>query len=143
MSAPIIQTPIANRLSGQVALITGAAGNIGLATASRFLQEGAKVALVDISPAGLEQALSTLSKLELPKDVTPDSHIFCIQADVTSVEGVQKYVDASVKAWGRLDTAFLCAGFSYNATSIFDTTEETWDRVMTINTRSGAVSCRF
>jgi NAD(P)-dependent dehydrogenase (short-subunit alcohol dehydrogenase family) len=137
MSAPIIQTPIADRLSGQVALITGAAGNIGLATASRFLQEGARVALVDISPAGLEQALSTLTKLDLPKDVTPKSHILCIQADVTSVDGVKKYVDETVKAWGRLDTSFLCAGFSYNSTSIFDTTEETWDKVMTINTRSG------
>jgi NAD(P)-dependent dehydrogenase (short-subunit alcohol dehydrogenase family) len=137
MPAPIIQTPIADRLSGQVALITGAGGNIGLATASRFLQEGAKVALVDISPAGLEQALSTLSKLDLPKDVTPESHILCIQADVTSAEDVQKYVDEIVKAWGRLDTAFLCAGISYNATSIFDTSEETWDKVMKINTRSG------
>lgn len=137
MSTPIIQTPIADRLSGQVALITGAAGNIGLATASRFLQEGAKVALVDISPAGLEQALSTLTKLDLPKDVTPESHILYIQADVTSADGVQKYVNETVKAWGRLDTAFLCAGFSYSSTSIFDTTEETWDKVMKINTRSG------
>jgi NAD(P)-dependent dehydrogenase (short-subunit alcohol dehydrogenase family) len=137
MSTPIIQTPIADRLSGQVALITGGAGNIGLAAASRFLQEGAKVALVDISPAGLEQALSTLTKLDLPEDVTPESHILCIQADVTSADGVQKYVNETVKAWGRLDTAFLCAGFSYNSTSIFDTTEETWDKVMKINTRSG------
>lgn len=137
MSAPIIQTPIADRLSGQVALITGAGGNIGLATASRFLQEGAKVALVDINPAGLEQALSTLSKLDFPKDVTPESHILCIQTDVTSAEDVRKYVDETVKAWGRLDTAFLCAGISYNATSIFDTSEETWDKVMKINTRSG------
>jgi NAD(P)-dependent dehydrogenase (short-subunit alcohol dehydrogenase family) len=137
MPAPIIQTPIADRLSGQVALITGAGGNIGLATASRFLQEGAKVALVDISSAGLEQALATLSKLELPHGVTIESHIRCIQADVTSAEDVRKYVDETVKAWGRLDTAFLCAGISYNATSIFDTDEETWDKVMRINTRSG------
>ena len=76
---------------------------------------------------------------ELPKDVTPESHILCIQADVTSSEDVQKYVHTTVKAWGRLDTAFLCAGFSYNSTSIFDTTEETWDKVMNINTRSGTI----
>lgn len=77
MSASIIHTPIPDRLSGQFALITGAGGTIGLATASHFLQEGAKVALVDISPAGLEQALSTLSKLDLPKDVTR-SHIYYV-----------------------------------------------------------------
>jgi NAD(P)-dependent dehydrogenase (short-subunit alcohol dehydrogenase family) len=137
MSAPMIQTPITDRLSGQVALITGAGGNIGLATASRFLQEGAKVALVDISPIGLEQAFSTLKKLDLPEDVTAESHTLCIQADVTSAEDVQKYVDEIVKAWGRLDTAFLCAGISYNSTSIFDTSEETWDKIMKVNTRSG------
>jgi NAD(P)-dependent dehydrogenase (short-subunit alcohol dehydrogenase family) len=143
MSAPIIQTPIADRLSGQVTLITGAGGNIGLATASRFLQEGAKVALVDISPAGLEQALVILKKLDLPEGVTAESHILCIQADVTSSDDVQKYVDETVKAWGRLDTAFLCAGISYNSTSIFDTSEETWDKVMKINARSGRPSNPF
>lgn len=139
----VIQTTIAGRLDGQVTLITGAAGNIGLATAARFLQEGAKVALVDISPAGLEVALSTLTKSNLPQNVTVESHVLCIQADVTSSEGVQKYVDATVRAWGRLDTAFLCAGLSYNSTSIFDTTEETWDKVMNVNTRSGKLFAAF
>lgn len=139
MSAtPIIQTPIPSRLSGQVALITGAGGNIGLATASRFLQEGAKVALVDISSSSLEQALAALKELDGVKDV--EENVRCIQADVASAEDVKRYVEETVKAWGKIDTAFLCAGVSYNSTSIFDTEEETWDRVMRINARSGMYS---
>jgi NAD(P)-dependent dehydrogenase (short-subunit alcohol dehydrogenase family) len=136
MSAPISQPPIANRLSGQVAIITGAAGNIGLETASRFLQEGAKVALVDISAEGLKSALATLST-KLPQGKAPESCICCIQADVTSEADVKRYVEETVRVFGRLDTAFLCAGISYASTSIFDTTEETYDRVMRINGKSG------
>lgn len=56
------QEPIPNRLRGLVALITGAAGNIGLESARRYLLEGAKVTLVDIDAEKLAQSKETLQR---------------------------------------------------------------------------------
>lgn len=136
--ASILQTPIPNRLYGQVALITGAGGNIGLETASRFLQEGAKVVLVDIKPASLDNALQHLkTRINLPEGSTAETHILCLEADVTDGADVKRFCEKTVEKFGRLDTAFLCAGISHASTSIFDTSEETYDKVMQVNCRSG------
>lgn len=135
------QCPIPNRLKGLVSLITGAAGNIGLESARRYLQEGAKVVLVDISPEGLAQSKEQLVKAirDLPdgNSLDPDDLILTVQADVTSEEDVQRYVDESVRKFGKLDVALLCAGISYSSTSILDTSIDQYDKVMQVNCRSG------
>lgn len=104
-----MSNPIAGGFDGQVAIITGAGGNIGLGTASRILLEGAKVSLVDMSSAALDKAFSTLTKLDLPA-ATFVTHIRCIVADVTAADDVRRYVDGTIYEWGGLDTVFLCAG---------------------------------
>lgn len=125
------------RLAGKVVLITGAGGSIGLATASRMLQEGASLGLVDISPQGLDKARS-----ELQPFVTPvESRVLTIIADVTSEEDVERFTKATVDSFGRLDCAFLNAGISHSATSIFDTTEQSYDNIMKVNVKSGSLIC--
>lgn len=124
------------RLAGKVVLITGAGGSIGLATACRMLQEGASLGLVDISPQGLDKARS-----ELQPFVSPDSfesRVMTVIADVTSEEDVERFTMATVVKFGRLDCAFLNAGISYSATSIFDTTEQSYDNIMKVNVKSGS-----
>ena len=124
-----------------MAIITGAAGNIGLESARRYLLEGSKIVLVDISSHGLSQSREELVKsiIDMPdgKQLDPDDFILTVQADVTSEEDVQRYTDESIRKFGKLDIALLCAGISYSSTSILDTDVEQYDKVMQVNCRSG------
>ncbi|KAI3396144.1 hypothetical protein diail_407 [Diaporthe ilicicola] len=122
------------RLHGKVVLITGAGGSIGLATASRMLQEGSSLGLVDINPEALDRATSALQPLVSSDSL--DSRVLTIIADVTSEEDVKRFTKATVDKFGRLDCAFLNAGISYSSTSIFDTTEESYDKIMNVNVTS-------
>jgi NAD(P)-dependent dehydrogenase (short-subunit alcohol dehydrogenase family) len=131
---------IPGRLRGKIALITGAAGNIGYETARRFLLEGAKVALIDIDATKLSDAEKKLHDAVPEAAATGDKNALAIKADVTSEEDVKKYVDETVAHFGGLDIAFLSAGMSYSATSILDTDVELWDKVINVNTRSGMSS---
>lgn len=135
------QDPIPTRLQGLVALITGAAGNIGLESARRYLLEGAKVVLVDISSQGLarskEELIKAIADLPDRKSLNGNDLILTVQADVTSEEDVQRSVNETVRKFGKLDVALLCAGISYSSTSILDTDVEQYDKVMQVNCRSG------
>ncbi|KAI7978711.1 hypothetical protein EIK77_010617 [Talaromyces pinophilus] len=128
--------PIPDRLKDKIALITGAAGNIGFETARRFLAEGAKVSLIDIQETAL---IETFSKLQgaFPDDTTLTERVLTIQADVTDQPDVERFVSQTIERFGGLDTAFFCAGISYTSTSILDTDDELWDKVIKVNTRSG------
>jgi NAD(P)-dependent dehydrogenase (short-subunit alcohol dehydrogenase family) len=124
------------RLLGKTVLITGAGGSIGLETAGRLLQEGANLSLVDISSEALEAAVTKLESYVATGTIK--SRVATHQADVTSEAEVEQYTAKTVEKFGRLDCAFLNAGISYNSTSIFDTTEESYERVMRVNVKSGA-----
>lgn len=142
MSRPLPpQDPIPNRLRGLVALITGAAGNIGLESARRYLLEGAKVVLVDINHERLaqskEQLIGAIKVLPDGKGLDPDELILTVQADVTSEDDVRRYVDESTRKFGKIDVALLCAGISYSSTSILETDVSQYDNVMQVNCRSG------
>lgn len=128
--------PIPDRLKDKIALITGAAGNIGFETAHRFLAEGAKVSLIDIQESALTDTIKKLQDA-FPDNETLTERILTIQADVTDQPDVERFVRQTVERFGGLDTAFFCAGISYSSTSILDTDDELWDKVIRVNTRSG------
>lgn len=123
------------RLLGKVILITGAGGAIGVETAGRLLLEGANLSLIDINSEALEAARSKLAAFAAPDKA--ESRILTIAADVTSEEQVSQYTKQTVERFGKLDCAFLNAGISYNSTSIFDTTEESYEKLMRVNVKSG------
>src|SRR3989442_12202661 len=79
------------KLHGRAALVTGAARGIGLAIASRFVTEGARVALVDID-ASVEGAAKRLGEWALG-----------LVADVTATADVERAVTTVHQPWGRLD----------------------------------------
>lgn len=130
-------TPLsAPRLAGKVVLVTGGGGATGMGCSARLLQEGASIALVDINPDALTAAVTRLNPY-IPADSTRESRILALTADVTSESDVEASTKKAVETFGRLDCAFLNAGISYAATSIFDTTEEDFDRLMRVNVKSG------
>jgi 3-oxoacyl-[acyl-carrier protein] reductase len=87
------------RLEGKVAMITGGASGLGKGTADRFLREGAKVMLVDISGENLAAAAQELGR-----------GVATIQADVSVEKDIEAAVAATVEKFGRLDAAVNSAG---------------------------------
>ncbi len=119
-------------LKDKVALITGGGNGIGRATVMRFLEEGAKVATVDLDEAGLEE---TRKEAEQAK-----GQIKTVTANVTKHEDVQRVVDSVVKEYGRLDILINNAGITRDGltTRIKDgevkfMSEENWDAVLGVN----------
>lgn len=90
------------RLKDKVALITGGASGIGLATVKKFIAEGAKVAVADIN---LEQAQEVVDGLE------PGSAV-AVGVDVSKLAEVEAAVQSAVDAFGRLDVIFNNAGIA-------------------------------
>ncbi len=89
------------QLDGKVAIITGAASGIGLATAELYLSEGARVAMVDRNADGVNEAAHRLG-----------DNAAAITADVTDEADVEAMVATCVERFGRLDIAFNNAGIA-------------------------------
>ncbi|MBU6257667.1 MAG: SDR family oxidoreductase [Burkholderiales bacterium] len=111
-----------NRLAGKVALISGAASGIGLATALRFAGEGAAVVLADRDDAGLERALA-----QMPGEGHVAQHL-----DVTVEADWVAAMAAIDSGPGRLDVLFNNAGFG-RFRSIVETTLEEWRSIIAVN----------
>ncbi|EPM72501.1 short chain dehydrogenase [Pseudomonas syringae pv. theae ICMP 3923] len=116
----------------KVALVTGAASGIGLATAKAFAQAGASVALADVNREAALAAARTL--------VAAGHQAIGIGCDVAEIDQVEAMIKETVTTFGRLDAAFNNAGVQNLLAEIADATVEDYDRVMSINLR-GVWSC--
>lgn len=111
------------RLAGKAALITGGAGGIGVATARRFLDEGARVALLDRDEAAAQAAAAGLGDAD---------RAIALCADITDAAAVERAVAALVAAFGRFD--ILVNNAAARAYAPLDaTTGEDWDRLLAVN----------
>jgi NAD(P)-dependent dehydrogenase (short-subunit alcohol dehydrogenase family) len=116
----------------KVALVTGAASGIGLATAKAFAEAGAAVAMSDIHEQELQAATDTL---------LADGHkVVPIRCDVADEDDVAAMVAQAVAAFGRLDAAYNNAGVQSPAVEMADASTQEFDRVNSINLR-GVWSC--
>lgn len=116
----------------QVALITGAASGIGLATAQAFARAGAAVAIADINGEAAQAAAEAL--------IAEGHRAIGIRCDVADIDQVEAMVKETVATFGRLDAAFNNAGIQNKLAETADATVEDYDKVMSINLR-GVWSC--
>jgi NAD(P)-dependent dehydrogenase (short-subunit alcohol dehydrogenase family) len=114
----------ANQLAGKVAVVTGAGGAIGAATALLMLARGASVVAVDRSQTGLD---------ELGRDAGPGASLHLVTADVTSEVSVAGYVSEALKAFGRIDAFFNNAGVEGRVAPISDYPVADFQKVLDIN----------
>jgi NAD(P)-dependent dehydrogenase (short-subunit alcohol dehydrogenase family) len=109
--------------AAKVALVTGAARGIGLATAKRFLAEGWRVALLDIDAATLNAAVASLAK--------PDSALMLV-CDVSDARQVTASIANTAQRFGRLDALVNNAGVAVFA-PVMETSDDDWSRVLAVN----------
>lgn len=112
------------QLAGKVALVTGAGGAIGAATALLMLARGASVVAVDRAGTALDQ---------LERDAGPGASLHLTQADVTSEPSVAGYVAEAMKAFGRIDVFFNNAGVEGHVTPIADYPLAEFEHVLQVN----------
>src|SRR5262245_48536976 len=113
------------RLEGKVAVITGGAGGIGVATGRLFAEEGASVLLVDLAEPPLRQAVQAIG----------DERVSAVVADVTQAEDVERYVRTAIDRYGGIDVFFANAGVEGVVAPITEYPDDAFDRVMAVNVR--------
>ncbi len=113
------------QLENKVAIITGGAGSIGKTTAKLFLEEGAKVLLVDLNEDILKETIAEIGN----KNVA-----YCV-ADVSKAAQVEHYVNEAVKLFGKIDVFFNNAGIEGVVKPIIDYPEEVFDKVISVNVK--------
>ena len=114
------------KLSGKVAVITGAARGIGRASAERFLAEGAKVVIGDIDAAGLEKTAAEIG--------APDK-VLAVVTDVSKKDRVDALIAGAVKKFGRIDIMVNNAGIA-PVQDFLDISEADYDKVLNINLKA-------
>lgn len=122
------------QLENKVALVTGAGSGIGKATAIRMAQEGARIAALSKSEAGLEEVVKTITAnggeaIRLLVDVT----------DQTEMEAAMSRVDAE---WGQLDIVFANAGINGVWAPLDDLTVEEWETTLKVNLTGTFITVR-
>ena len=108
---------MSGQLSGQAAVVTGAASGIGRATAVALAAEGASVAVLDRDARAAEEVAASLSSA------------VAAPCDVARPEEIGPAVDRVAAAFGRLDVLVNCAGILGPRTALADITAEAWDAV--------------
>ena len=116
----------------KVALVTGAAAGMGLATARAFAEAGAAVVLADFK--------EEMVKAEAQKLTAAGQKAKAVRCDVSDETQVAAMVDRTVAEFGRLDAAFNNAGVMARIAPTAESTYEEWERVIGINLR-GVWSC--
>jgi len=121
------------RFDGKTAIVTGGASGIGKATAERFLEEGATVAVIDLSKASCESAAAELRQ----KGHEP----LFITGDVSKYDDVRRMVAEARNRLGRIDVLFNNAGILVEGT-VEQVSEEAWDEIMAINVKGVFLMCK-
>ena len=122
------------QLAGKVALITGAASGIGLATARLFGQEGARLLLGDVNEKDGQLAIEEIEEA--------GGQAVFMQTDVSSGADVQRLVNSAVDRHGKLDIIFNNAGVAMLG-SILETSEEDFDRLVAVNLKGVFLGCKY
>jgi glucose 1-dehydrogenase len=115
-------------LKGKIAIVTGGNSGIGLSVVMELAKQGANIVIDYVCHPEATEALER-------QVVALGDQAIGVKADVSKVAELQSLIDAAVKNFGRLDIMVNNAGVE-TRTSVLDTTEEQYDKVLAINLRS-------
>jgi len=112
---------------GKVAIITGAANGIGLATVARFARDGADIVAVDLHGVSFADAIAAAHG--------NGSNVLTVEADVSQQADWARVVAKAVEEFGRIDILINCAGIAGPISRFEDVPIELFDKVMAVNVR--------
>ena len=121
-----------SRLAEKVAVITGGAGGIGIATGKRFSSEGARVLLVDLDEKALADACAEIG----------GNAVSYLVADVTQADDNARMVETATERYGGVDIFLANAGIEGDVTSLLDYDESRFDQVMAVNVKGPFLGVR-
>ncbi|KAK2747161.1 hypothetical protein FQN57_002418 [Myotisia sp. PD_48] len=128
---------MSGRLQGKNAIITGAAGGIGLETTILFAREGASVLMADISEEALQKAVARVRKA-----VPNAPRLETVKCNVAVEAEIKAMID-SLDSWGGLDVIFNNAGIMHaDDADAVDTPEKIWDLTQNINVKGVWYGCK-
>ena len=139
------------RLEGKVAVITGGASGIGLATVERFVEEGAKVVFADLPPRPGDELTKTIGRQArfhhlrresggendgwaIVERLGPATHF--VPCDVTDGEQLGAAIEAAVSRFGGLDILYNNAGIAAAEGPTVTSAEDAWDRTLAVNLKA-------
>src|SRR5262245_47718621 len=122
------------RLSGKVAIITGAASGIGRATALRFAQEGAKVIVADINEQGGQETVAQVK--------AKGGEATFVKTDVGNEADIKRMVETAVQTYGGLDVLYNNAYWTL-AQYTEETTTENWNRTIDVTLRAVFLGAKY
>jgi NAD(P)-dependent dehydrogenase (short-subunit alcohol dehydrogenase family) len=125
-----------DRLTGKTAIITGGGGRIGAATARRLVQEGANVAIADLSEEAAQRVADELGEAAI-----------AIQFDAGEPDSIAAMVAHAADHFGRIDilhnnAALLDLAFLDRDRDAVQTDVDVWDRTMEVNVRGYMIACK-
>jgi NAD(P)-dependent dehydrogenase (short-subunit alcohol dehydrogenase family) len=124
-----------SRLTGKIAIVTGAAAGIGRETARRLAAEGASVVVADRNSAGAAEVAATIGKAAL-----------AVEFDATDAASIEAVIATTTSHFGGLDILHNNVAMTTEAwsrdTNVLNTSIETWDLTMSINLRSMFVASK-
>lgn len=116
------------RLSGKIAIVTGAGSGFGEGIAKRFAQEGAGVVVNDVNDSGGQRVAGEISSV--------GGKAVYVKGDVTRAADWASLVGATRSAFGRLDIVVNNAGWTHRKKPYLEVTEAEFDRVYAVNVKS-------
>lgn len=126
------------RLEGRVAIVTGGGHGIGKAYARRLAEEGASVVIAELNKEAAEQVAAELKEAGF--------QALAVQTDVGSEESLQRMVETTISAYGRIDAlinnAAIFATIPISRSGFDQINPEEWDLVMNINVKGTWLACR-
>jgi NAD(P)-dependent dehydrogenase (short-subunit alcohol dehydrogenase family) len=116
------------RLTGRVAIVTGAASGIGAASARMFAAEGARVVVADIDDVGGKQTVLEIAAM--------NGEALFVHADVSRAVDIERLIKTATDQFPRIDILFNVAGIFMKNTAVEDVDELLWDRIYNVNVKS-------
>ncbi|MCB6183518.1 L-iditol 2-dehydrogenase [Leeia sp. TBRC 13508] len=113
-------------LQNKHAVLTGAGGGIGLATAEAFVREGAKCTIVDIHPQASEGVVALIEKAP--------SSVQYVSTDITNLQQIDEMVATAIARFGAIDVLFNNAGIAIFE-KLLDSTEAAYDKLFNVNVK--------
>ena len=123
------------KLTGKVAFLTGAGAGIAKATAKLFVNEGAKVAIIELNREAGERAEREIREA--------GGEAIFVETDVTKDDSMKRAAEATVSRFGRLDVIMNCAGGSLQEdVPVHEMDLDVWNRTLALNLLHPFLCCR-